>query len=156
MSGQDILKNSGFTGCLAKGGLVEGTNANTVQIAAPNGAGIDFAIDGVCYHKADTDNIAMTALAVQADLTTCLYLITLNSSGTVALTRGNEVVTANIGVVGGSAQWPSVAEDLCAIGGFKLVTSGATFTSGTDDLGGGSFVDTFYDFAVGIPLAPQV
>jgi hypothetical protein len=158
MSGQDTLGFSGQTGCFSKAGLAEGTNANTIKIVAPNGAGVDFCIDGVAYHKADTDNIAMTALANQAASTTCLYLVTLNSSGTLAITKGNEVLTADLGVVGGSCQWPAVPADVCPIGGFKLAldSTAGGFTSGTTDLGAANVTDTYYDFLGGLPLAPQV
>ena len=46
MSGQDIGKNSGFTGALGKAGLGIGSTASELSIAAPNGAGLDFCIDG--------------------------------------------------------------------------------------------------------------
>lgn len=155
MSGQDILVNSGVTGCYSKAGLAEGTNANTIQIAAPNGAGVDFAIDGVAYHKADTDNIAVTAHTVQAVSTSCLYLVQINSSGTVSTKKGTEQLTASLGDRL-SIQWPMPDEDKCPIGGYKVATNASTtFTNGSTDLGAAGITDTYYDFIGGIPLAPQ-
>ena len=158
MSGQDTLAFSGQTAAFGKAGLVEGSNANTIKIAAPNGAGLDFGIDGNAYHKGDTDNIAMTALANQALSTSCLYLITINSSLVVVIVKGNEVLTVDLGVIGGSLQWPIPAADVCPIGGFKIELDSTVdgFTSGSTDLGDARVTGTFFDFAGGMPLAPQV
>lgn len=123
------------TACLSKAGLAEGTNAATIQIAAPNGAGIDFAIGGVLYHKADTDNIALTAAAAQADGTTCWYLICINAAGTVSSVKGTD-----------DGDIPEPTSGTCPIGAIKVVTDGGTFTAGTTDLGDAAVTDTYYDF----------
>lgn len=145
----------GGTLCLSKAGLAEGTNDATIKTAAPNGAGIDFAINGILYHKADTDNIDPTACAAQADLTTCLYLITLNSSGTLDTIKGTEVLTANLTAGTHVLEWPTPAADTCPIGAIKIATSGATFTVGTDDITDdiSSGTVTFYDL-IAVPPAP--
>ena len=156
MSGQDFLALSGQTACFSKAGLAEGTNAATIQILAPIGAGIDFAIDGVAYNKADTDNIAVTAHAQQAVSTSCLYLVQINSSGTVSTKKGNEELTADLGV-SKNLQWPMPDENLCPIGGYKIaLNASTTFTNGTTDHGAAGVTDTYYDFLGGMPLAPQV
>jgi hypothetical protein len=144
----------GGTMCLSKAGLAEGTNANTIKTAAPNGAGIDFVIDGIAYHLADGDNIAMTALDAQAALTTCLYLVTVNAAGTVAMVKGDEVLTASLS--GGDAvlRWPEPAAGYCPIGAIKIATAAATtFTSGTTDLSATGITDTYYDLMT-IPPQP--
>ena len=156
MSGADTLALSGQTACFSKAGLAEGTNAATIQILAPNGAGIDFAIDGICYHKADTDNIAVTAHGVQAVSTSCLYLVQINSAGTVSTKKGNEELTADLGV-NKALQWPYPADNNCPIGGYKIaLNASTTFTNGTTDHGAAGVTDTYYDFAGGMPLVPQV
>jgi hypothetical protein len=56
-----------------------------------------------------------------------------------------------------AAQWPQPDEDRCPIGGYKIATDGSTtFTNGTTDNGAAGITDTYYDFAAGLPLAPQV
>ena len=50
----------GGTLCLSKAGLVKGSTS-TISIAAPNGAGVDFAIGGLLYHKADTTQAMIEA-----------------------------------------------------------------------------------------------
>jgi len=161
MSGQDLLRFSGQTACYSVAGLVVGGTSTKIQIAATNGAGVDFCIDGIAYHKTDADDITMTALANQAASTSCLYMVTLTSDGTLAVSKGNEITTTDIGVVGGTLQWPVIPDDVCPIGGFKMSidSTASGWTCGTTALDAANVVGsdaTYYDFLGGIPLAPQV
>lgn len=153
MNSTHELERAG-TRCLAKAGLTEGSNANTIEIAAPNGAGIDYAINGYLYHKADTDNIAMNALPEQADGTTCLYLVQINADGDVSLKKGVEVDSAQLAEANAALFYPEPDVDNCPIGLIKVVTDGAAFTSGTTDLGAGTVTDTFYD-VMQLPARPR-
>lgn len=143
--GYNLNDSTGLTGVLSKPGLAEGTNSATIKTAAPNGAGTDYAINGIAYHKADGDNIAMTACDVQAAYTTCLYLVQINASGTISIKKGEEVQNV---CPGDALVWPLPDADNCALGGFKVVNAGSTFTCGTTDLGS---LETWYDFALGGP-----
>jgi hypothetical protein len=144
----------GGTLCLSKAGLAEGTNSNTIKINAPNGAGIDFAIGGLLYHKADTDNIAMTALAIQPELYSCLYLVEIDHDGAVALKKGTQVLTADVGNT--PLNWPDPTAGSCAIGGFRIdCATGYTFTSGSTDLSATGLTETYYDF-IAVPDSPIV
>lgn len=144
----------GVTACHSKAGLAEGTNSATIKIVAPNGAGIDFSIAGIGYHKADTDDIAMTALAAQAALTTCLYLVQIDSDGAVSLKKGDEQLNASLSAGTVGLFWPSPDAGKCPIGGIKVkCANAATFTSGTTDLGASDVTDTYYDFVGGMPVA---
>lgn len=154
MAGSDLLALSGQTACFSSAGLTVGGTGATIKIAAPNGAGIDYAIDGLAYHKADTDNIDVTAHAVQAALTSCLYLVQITSGGTVSTKKGNEELTADLGVTA-SLQWPYPDDDNCPIGGYKIeVATGYTYTNGTTENDATGITDTYYNFAGGMPLAP--
>jgi len=145
----------GGTMCLSKAGIgIGGTDAKTLSIAAPNGAGVDYAINGIVYHKADAaDALAMTAAPVQADLTTCIYLVCLDSDGALSTVKGTAVLTADL--TGGDAvlEWPEVPANKCAIGAVKIANSGGTFTAGTTALSAGTVTDTYYDFMC-VPVAP--
>jgi hypothetical protein len=152
--GQDILANSGFTGAMSKVGLGIGSTPAELSTANPSGTGLEFAIDGLAYYKVDDATVAMSAMSVQADLTSCLYLVELDAAGALTTKKGVEVLTANLGVVGGTLQWPPPSADKCPIGGFKVALDGATFTGATTDLDASGVTDTYYDFAGGIPLAP--
>jgi aminoglycoside phosphotransferase len=146
---------AGFTACFSRAGLGEGTNAGTIVIAAPNGAGIDFAIHGIAYHKADTDNISVTAHSAQAVSTKCLYLVQINSAGTVSTKKGDEVATTDLTAGIKALQWPKPDADCCPIGGYKVETDASTtFTNGTTDLGAAGITDTYYNFAGGMPSKP--
>jgi hypothetical protein len=119
--------------------LAEGTNANTIKTVQA----IDFMIGEQLYSKAVTDNIAMTAAAQQAALTSCMYLITINSSGTVKVTKGTEQVTGS----GQPLLWPTVPANEAVIGAIKIATAAATtFTSGSTDLSAAGITATYYNY----------
>jgi hypothetical protein len=143
----------GGTLCLSKAGLHKGTT-NTIDIAAPNGAGVDFCIGGKLYHKPEVDTITVTACASQADLTSCLYLVQLDTAGTPAVTvlKGVEVLTANVGLT--PLEWPVPTAGKCPIGGFRIDTGGAVFVAGTTTFDTANTA-TFYDF-MAVPDAPIV
>ena len=141
--------------CLSKAGLAEGTNAATIQIAAPNGAGVDYCINGLMYHKADANNIAMNALAVQAVSTKCLYAVQLDAAGAVSLVKGDEELTADITAGNRVLHWPAPVEDRCVLGYILIETDDSnTFTSGTTDLSATGITATFID-VLAAPAAPR-
>jgi hypothetical protein len=145
----------GLTACMAKAGLAEGTNAGTIKIVAPNGAGVDYAINGIAYHKADTDNLALASYDTTDDpvstvpvSSTVLFLVLLDASGNVKIRQGTDVLTASLTAGEVSLDLPSVPDGYCAIGAIKVVTSAsATFLAGTTDLGAAGITDTYYDLA---------
>lgn len=142
------------TMCLSKAGLAVGTDGATIDIAAPNGAGVDFCIKGIMYHKADTASIAVTAATAQAELTSCLYLVCLNSAGTLSTVKGTEVLTADFVAGDAVLDWPAVPDGKCAIGAVKVdCAEGYTFTAGTTLLSATGITDTYYDLCV-VPSAP--
>jgi len=149
------IQPHGITACFASAGLAEGTNSATIKIAAPNGAGVDFAIDGLGYHKADTDNIAVTAHAAQAVTTTCLYLVQINSSGTVSTKKGTAVSNTDLAAGTVVLQWPLPDDNNCPIGGYKIaLANAATFTNGTTDMSATDVTATFYNMIGGMPASP--
>lgn len=123
---------------LANAVLAEGTNAGTLKTTAAT----SFNINGLLYSKAATDNITITAGAVQADLTTCMYLVTIETDGDVVVTKGTEQLTGS----GKDLLWPAIPANSAVLGAIKVVTSGATFTAGTTDLGAGTVTDTYYNY----------
>ena len=133
----DILNRRAMNHMLNPGlpGLIEGTNANTLKIAAA----VDFINQGIQRtQKAITDNIVMDAAAEQAISTFCKYLVCLTSGGTVTITKGGED-SAEV-----SAFLPAVPANQTPIGYFQIATDGATtFTSGTTDLGAAGITDTY-------------
>lgn len=142
------MRNALLTRSFSKAGLAEGTNSATLAIAAPNGAGVDYCINGNFYHKADADNIAITATAEQAVSTACMYLVTLDSSGDLTVTKGTEVAS------GSSCYLPDAPDDEAVIGAFKIVTSSsATYTGGTTDNSATGITDTYHDLTTVIPDA---
>ena len=130
---RNVLSNMAF----GTAGLAEGTNSATIQTANA----LAYTIDNITYLKAATNNVAMTACAAQADLTTCNYLVSINSSGTIKLTKGADVLTTAYDAA--TYRLPDCPENEVAIGVMKIVTSGGTFTSGTTDLSAAAVTDIF-------------
>ena len=134
----------GGTLCLSNAGLAVGGTSTGIAIAAPNGAGVDFCIKGVSYHKADAATAAITAATVQAVATTCLYVIALNSSGTVSSIKGTEVLSAELTSEEEFLFYPQVDDDVCPIGAVKVVTDAThTFTAGTTAFDATGITDTY-------------
>lgn len=151
MNLSDVTRHG--TICLSKAGLAIGGTATAAKIAAPNGAGVDYAIDGILYHKAEADDsIAFTGLT-QADDTTCLYLVCLNASGTVSVVQGTAVSTAALTAGTAVLEWPQPGPTVCPIGAIKIANDGAAFTGGTTALSAATVTDTYYDLMT-IPARP--
>jgi hypothetical protein len=149
-------ENKGGTFCMTKAGLAIGDGAKTgVAFAAPVGAGIDFCIDGILYNHADAaTNLPFTAAAVQAVLTKCLYLVCVDSGGTVTTVKGTAVLTADLTAGNAVLQWPEYPSSKCVVGAVKItLASTATFTPGTTALDAANVTATYYDL-FNIPAAP--
>lgn len=131
--------------CLSKAGLAIGSTAAEVSIAAPNGAGVDFAINGVLYHYADAATDALSATAVQAADTTCLYLILLSTAGVLTSVKGTEVTTASLAAGDSVLKLPEPTAGTCPIGMLAVVTVAVTFTGATTDLDASGVTTTYQD-----------
>lgn len=144
----------GGTVCLSKAGLAIGSTATGLSIAAPNGAGVDYCIDGILYHLADAATVAVTAGTAQGLLRKCIYLVCLDSSGTLSTVQGTAQLTADLTAGTATLEWPTPTADTCCIGAVKVQTaSTANFTAGTTDFDASNVTTTYYDlFAV--PTAP--
>lgn len=141
--------------CMNNCGLQEGSNDHTLQLVASNGTSdTEYTIDGKLYTKDNIDDIAMTELEVQPDEYSCLYLVTLNSSQALAIQKGNQAPTEDVTSGKSHLEWPEPADDVCAIGGFRIDNDGATFTSGTTDLSTPGTV-AYFDFNR-VPAAPVI
>lgn len=148
---------AGFTGCVSKAGLGIGSTADELSTTSPNGAGFDYAIKGIAYHKAESANIddVPLVLSTQAADTTCLYLVQINAAGTLSVVKGEEVLNTDLVAGNKVLHWPRpTSDDYCPVGAFKVKTVAVTFTAGTTNLDADGVTDTYYDFIGGMPSAP--
>lgn len=150
MNFDDISRHG--TMCFGYALPAEGTNDSTIKTTNA----VSYMINGIMYTKAATDNIDPTACTEQAAAKTCLYLITVNASGTVDTIKGTEVASADLTAGTAVLVWPTPAADTCPIGAMKIATGTTAFTVGTDDItddiGTGSV--TFYSLGA-IPARPM-
>lgn len=155
--------NRGLTMALNSGALAEGTNANTIQIAAA----INYVIDGRFFSKSITDNIAISysgpsvyqaaAGGIQSvnggfiggvNGSTRIYGIFLDAAGAVSILPGPIVDSAELAAGRVALQWPDAPAGVCPIGGLRIaLTAGVSFTPGQTDLGAANVTDTFYNLA---------
>jgi hypothetical protein len=142
----------GGTICLSKAGLAISSNTAKAKILAPNGAGVDFAINGVLYHVAEAADLVVFTAATQAALTTCLYLVSIDSANTITVTKGTEVLDTAI-AAGAVIRWPTPPVNTCPIGAIKVSSGAGVFTAGTTALTGGTVTVTYYDLLT-VPVAP--
>jgi len=100
----------------------------------------DYAVNGVFYTKAVTNNVALTANTTQTQSTYCLYLLVIDSSGTVRCIKGANAAT-DVAIL------PTTSSTQTPFAYFKILTGLAkTFTSGTTSLANGVTVSsTFYN-----------
>ena len=137
------------TQCLSTGAWAEGTNANTIQ----NAAIVYYTIAGRLYSKAITNNIAMTAATAQVALSSCCYLICLDSSGTVSTVKGTDSLTAS----GVAPAIPAPTAGTCPVAVLRVtVANAATFTAGSTDLSATDVTGVFANFPGVAPGAVTV
>lgn len=135
---RDIL-NGLVNRCFGKAGLTEGTNANTIKTATA----VAYSINGKAGSLGATDNLAMTACAVQPISTYCKYLVSVALDGsTVTTTKGNNAATAALALL------PELPASSAPIGYFQILTDASTtFTSGTTDLSAAGITETYQDLS---------
>ncbi len=147
--GDNIGTPRGGNVCLDKAGLVIGGTTAKAQIAAPNGAGVDFVINGIAYHVADADDLVTLSGDDQTALHTNVYLVQINKTGTISVVQGKEVLSAALTAGRVTLTWPVADEDYVAIGAIKVAAGASEFVPGTTALTGGTVTVTYIDlFAV--------
>jgi hypothetical protein len=156
--------HKGGTFCMTKVALAIGDGAKTgVALASTVGTGSDYCIDGILYNKSDAaTNLPLTAPTVnttlnpatQPLLSKCLYLICIDSAGTVTSVKGQHQLTADLTNGVAVLQWPELPAALCPIGAVKMTTaSTATFLAGTTALDAANCTATYYDLHC-VPATP--
>jgi len=138
----------GGTFCMSSAGLVIGDGAKTgPAIAAPNGAGIDFVIDGRFYHKADAATVLpLSAGTTVPVLSKCLFLMCVDVDGNVTSIQSNIELTTDLAAGNAKLEWPVPTEGLCPFGAVKVqTTNAATFVPGTTALDAGDITETYYN-----------
>ena len=142
----------GITACFSTATLAIGGTTSKVKFTAPNGAGIDFSINGIMYHKADADNVWTLSGDTMADASDCIFLLCLNASGTMSVVQGTVILSADIASGAKVLNWPQYDADVCPVGAVRVTTDGATFVPGTTALNSNNY-DTYINLST-VPMAP--
>lgn len=144
----------GGTFCLSKAGLAIGSNTAKVKLNAPNGAGVDFAIGGKLYHKADTDDCWTLSGTDITALYSCIFVLGFDKDGTMHIAQGSQVLTASV-TAGSQLVYPESDSDVCPVGYIRIDAGASAFDPGTTALTGGTVTVTYVD-CFAIPDAPIV
>jgi hypothetical protein len=125
--------------------LAEGTNANTFKTTYA----MSYAIKGLAYYKAATDNIAFTAGHAQIPAGyEAIIAVDIDSGGTVSTVQSNLVKTTDLANGVDQFEWPALSRDKCRIGGIRVkCQNSATFTAGSTDLSATDVIDTYIHLA---------
>ncbi len=147
----NLNQQSGITAAFATGGLAEGTNANTFKTTAT----VPYAIDGVLYSKAATDNLAFSAGHTSlAAGQSCLFGVVLDTAGNVTTVQGPIITTSDLTAKIKALHWPVQPAGKCMIGAIRVqCDNAAVFVPNTTDLGAADVVDTYYNLC-GLPSQP--
>jgi hypothetical protein len=138
----------GLTACFSKAVCGIGGTPALARFTAPNGAGVDFSINGIMYHKADADDVWTLSGDDVPINSECIFLLCLNASGTMSIVQGESILTADLTNGSKLLKWPQHDVDVCPIGAVRVTTTSTVFVPGTTSLAEGATVDTYYDFSV--------
>lgn len=140
---------AGKTLCLSTATTGVGGTATKARFNAPNGAGIDYAVHGLLYHKADADDVWTLSGTTLAASKMCLFLLQLNSAGTASISQGAIVSSVDVKNKGRVVPWPNVTSATCAVGAVLVETnSSTTFAPGTTSLSAAGVTATYFNFIV--------
>ncbi len=135
----------GGTVSLGKAGLAVGSNTAKAKILVPGSiAGMFFAIKGLIYYVASTDDAVVLTGSAQTALYTNLYLVCISATNVITVVQGTQVLTADLTAGKSVLEWPEPTANTCPIGAIKVAAT-STFTPGTTALGTGN-TPTYYDF----------
>jgi hypothetical protein len=143
----------GGTMCLSRAGLAIGGTTTKAKILAPNGAGVDFAINGILYFVGEADDLVVFTANSQTALYSCIYLVCINASNTITTVAGTQVLTADITSGKTPLKWPVPTANTCPIGAIRVDAGASAFTAGTTALTGGTVTVTYYNLLL-VPDTP--
>jgi len=141
----------GGTCCLGNPALAVDASA---KADAETYADFPYAINGLVYTFSSGDgDVQLDDNTVTAGYT-ALFLVCVDSSGTVTVVKGDEVDNDDITAGNAVLEWPEPTEDTCPIGALKIKNaSSSVFTGGTTAQDASGITTTYYNFFT-IPEAP--
>lgn len=141
----------GGTFCLGNAGVII---AALAKANAETLADIPYCINGLMYTlTSGAGDIQLDGHTVTS-LYTALFVVCVNSSGTISVVKGTEVSNADITAGNKVLKWPEPTANTCPIAGLKIKNATASvFTGGTTLLDAANITFTAYNFFT-VPAAP--
>lgn len=149
MAVQTYTDLGGMTLCLSKAVTAVGGTATKVKFTAPNGAGIDYAVNGELQHKAEADDVWTLSGTALTYSEMCIFLLCLNAAGTASIIQGDIVKAEDVYNGLKTVEYPPVTADVCSVGAVLVETNSDTaFTPGTTSLAASGVTDTYFNHMV--------
>ena len=159
----NLALSQGGNLAFTSGGLVNGTNAGTIQ----TGSTITYTVNGEFKSKSATNNvsIAYTGPAVYGDAgngaftgqvggSTRLYGVYLDGAGTFSVLPGPIANTAELAAGAVSLQFPGTQRDKTCVGVLRIaVTANTTFVPGTTALDAAGVTRSYLNLSA-VPAEP--
>jgi hypothetical protein len=146
----------GLTGSLTAPGLAIGTTQGGTGTVNTSNT-LNFTIDGRLYTKSAATSAAVNPVIAgqtQGLLTVCLYIVQVDSSGTISTVKGEEILVTDLTAGSKVLRWPQPSDNRAVLGAFRItLASSATFTLGVTALNASNVTAVFYDLA-SVPSAP--
>lgn len=159
---------AGATMALASGALAAGTTAGTVKTTVA----VPYVLDGQFYSKAITDNISIAytgpsvyqaptgvssingSFTGQVGGATRLYLLCFDAAGSVSVTPGKIVNSADLAAGRVSLEFPDAPYNQCVFGAVRVqCNAGVTFVPGTTALNAAGVTASYLNLAT-VPANP--
>ena len=141
----------GGTICLGNAGLAVDASAKE---DAETLADFPYAINGLTYTLTSGDGDVKLDGNTVTSLYTVIFLVCVNSSGTITVVKGTEVLNADLTAGTKVLHWPTPTANTCPIGAVKVKNASVSvFTGGTTAQDAANITTTYYNF-VCVPEAP--
>ena len=128
------------------------TGGTTTCFSSTNA--ITYVIDGIIYSLGAVTNKVIVLLPtslvtfVQPVLTTCLYLIQVDSAQVVTVVPGTPVLATDLANGAKVLNWPQPADNNAVIGAFRVtLASAATFQPAVTAFNATNVTTTYYDLS---------
>lgn len=137
--------------CLGCAGLAVDASA---KADAETLADFPYAINGYTYKLTSGDgDVQLDGHTVAAGCT-ALFLVVVNSSGTITAIKSNEESNTDLAAKNAALHWPTPTANTCPIGALKIKNASASvFTGGTTLLDAANITTTYYNLFT-VPITP--
>jgi hypothetical protein len=116
----NLLRGQNTNRALDNAKIGETVSTDAASASAIKTSGFSYVIDGIIYTKAEAEQTGFATAATQSTPSFCRYLFSINSAGTVVVTKGSDATPS------ASAYFPANPSGYAPFGGMLVLSSGTT------------------------------